>query len=196
MVGHKRSSRKDKIAKIAAKVFCRKGYKTASMQDIAQGEGSSKGGIYHYFKSKDDILSYILLTNSDNFIIALQSCLKENREKELDPECSFKRLINVYAKSLIRENVNSQLILRERHQLTKKNLQRLLIKEREIFHLVREELGKVPRLSGKFDLSVITFLIISMCHWMGYWLKNNGVLSREDAINQSIEAVLSGILED
>jgi AcrR family transcriptional regulator len=195
-VEHKHKTKKDEIAKIAARIFCKKGYKTASMQDIAQSKRGSKGGIYHYFKSKDDILSYILLTNSENFITALESCLEENRKSELDAECSFKRLIHVYAKSLIREQINSQLILRERHQLTKKNLQRLLMKEREIFLLVKEELRKVPRLKGKFDLSVMSFLIISMCHWMGYWLKEKGTLSREDAIDQSIEAIFSGILED
>ncbi|MCP4105223.1 MAG: TetR/AcrR family transcriptional regulator [Desulfobacteraceae bacterium] len=40
----------------AVKEFIEKGYHGASMQSIADRAGLSKGGIYHHFKSKDEIL--------------------------------------------------------------------------------------------------------------------------------------------
>ena len=188
-------ARKEKLAEIAARVFCEKGFKEASLQDIALKEGSSKAGIYHYFKTKEDILSYILLNNTDKFMSALESCRMKSRGNGRDPELSLREMIHTYARFLIKARVNSQLVLRERHQLTGENKKKLLEKERELFRLVKQEVSKIPNVNKKFDLSVISFLIISMCHWMGYWLKQTGKLKQEEAINQSIEIIFGGMLK-
>ncbi|WP_207736290.1 TetR/AcrR family transcriptional regulator [Fusibacter ferrireducens] len=49
------NKRKQNIIEAAFEVFAEKGYNAASMADIVQKSGVSKGGIYHYFKSKEDI---------------------------------------------------------------------------------------------------------------------------------------------
>ena len=46
---------KQNILESAFHIFAKDGYKTASMQDIANDAGTSKGIIYHYFKDKDDL---------------------------------------------------------------------------------------------------------------------------------------------
>ena len=188
-------ARKEKLAEIAARVFCEKGFKEASLQDIALKEGSSKAGIYHYFKTKEDILSYILLNNTDKFMSALESCCLECRGNGRDPESSLRELIHTYARFLMKARVNTQLVLRERHQLTGENKRKLLKKERELFRLVKQEVSRIPNVNRKFDLSVISFLIISMCHWMGYWLNERGKLNQQEAINQNIEIILGGMVK-
>lgn len=50
---------RNKIISAAAKLFSEKGYDETTMQDIMQISGLSKGAIYHYFKSKQEILDYI-----------------------------------------------------------------------------------------------------------------------------------------
>lgn len=47
--------RKAHIIKSAFNVFSRKGYALTSMDDIVKEASVSKGGIYHYFKSKEEI---------------------------------------------------------------------------------------------------------------------------------------------
>lgn len=51
----KREERRATILRSAFQVFSRKGYANASMEDIVQESGMSKGGIYHYFKSKEEL---------------------------------------------------------------------------------------------------------------------------------------------
>lgn len=51
----KREERRVIILQSAFQVFSRKGYAQASMEDIVQESGMSKGGIYHYFKSKEEL---------------------------------------------------------------------------------------------------------------------------------------------
>jgi AcrR family transcriptional regulator len=56
----KKEARKQEILAAATAVFAQKGFDGASMDDIVQASGLSKGGLYWHFKSKDDIISAIL----------------------------------------------------------------------------------------------------------------------------------------
>jgi AcrR family transcriptional regulator len=185
--------KRKKIAKVAAKVFSEKGYRGASLQDIAQRVGSPKSIVYHYFKTKEDILANILLTSTDEFIEILESCLAGNRKSGCDEESSFRNLIHAYANFQIKHRVISFMVLKERHQLTGEYKRRLHEKEQKIFHLIKDELSKIPTIHKKLNLDLMTFSIIAMCHWAGYWFNEKGKLSREEAIDQIIKIAFDGI---
>lgn len=50
-------NKKRELLVIAEKLFLDKGYEQTSIDDILKESRISKGGFYHYFKSKDEILS-------------------------------------------------------------------------------------------------------------------------------------------
>jgi AcrR family transcriptional regulator len=52
--------RKDQIIEAAIRVFARKGFYEARMDDIVAESGLSKGTLYWYFKSKDEVIGAIL----------------------------------------------------------------------------------------------------------------------------------------
>ena len=52
--------RKDQIVNAAEEVFTQKGLDNARMDDIAEETGLSKGTLYLYFKSKDDLIAAVL----------------------------------------------------------------------------------------------------------------------------------------
>ena len=49
------TDRKNQILEAAFKVFVEKGYSKATMDDIVDSSGLSKGALYHYYKSKKDL---------------------------------------------------------------------------------------------------------------------------------------------
>jgi AcrR family transcriptional regulator len=51
---------KGRIVEVAHKVFSEKGYHAATMDDVAHRLGVSKGALYQYFKSKEDLYRAIL----------------------------------------------------------------------------------------------------------------------------------------
>lgn len=51
---------REKLIQIAEKLFIEKGYSQTSLEDILHQAELSKGGFYHYFASKEDILSEII----------------------------------------------------------------------------------------------------------------------------------------
>lgn len=50
----------ENIITISAKLFVENGYDKTSMQDIVDAVGISKGGIFHHFKSKEDIFNAVM----------------------------------------------------------------------------------------------------------------------------------------
>ncbi|MEM8532921.1 MAG: TetR/AcrR family transcriptional regulator [Chloroflexota bacterium] len=66
-------TRKNQILDAAAIVFARQGFYQARMDDIVTESGLSKGALYWYFKSKDDIITALLRRIFDEELIKLQS---------------------------------------------------------------------------------------------------------------------------
>lgn len=70
------AKRKEQILKGAITAFARKGMKSTSMNDIVRESGLSKGAIYWYYKSKDEIISELINSFFDsNAIKALDQSL-------------------------------------------------------------------------------------------------------------------------
>ena len=47
---------RDQVAQAAVELFAEKGYANTSVQEVVERAGVTKGAMYHYFGSKDDLL--------------------------------------------------------------------------------------------------------------------------------------------
>src|SRR4051812_4368664 len=52
--------RDEEVLDAAARVFARRGYADASVQDVADELGILKGSLYHYIRAKEDLLFWLL----------------------------------------------------------------------------------------------------------------------------------------
>lgn len=64
----KRNERKDEILNKAGYLFLEKGFDATSIQDILDAVGIAKGTLYHYFKSKEDIMDTLIASKTDLII--------------------------------------------------------------------------------------------------------------------------------
>ena len=53
-------SLKDRLIQTAMNLFAQKSYNEVTVDEIIQAAGTSKGGLYYYFKSKEELLIYWL----------------------------------------------------------------------------------------------------------------------------------------
>ena len=60
MVREATSHSRQEILRAAARLFQQRGYHATSMSDVAAALKLSKGGLYHHFKSKDEILFHLM----------------------------------------------------------------------------------------------------------------------------------------
>ena len=64
-MGEKSVQKKKYILDTARKVFVEKGYKSVTMKDIVEACEISRGGLYLYFESTDQILLEVLKLEAD-----------------------------------------------------------------------------------------------------------------------------------
>ncbi|MCM3340071.1 TetR/AcrR family transcriptional regulator [Paenibacillus sp. MER TA 81-3] len=62
------SETKKRIAAVSKELFSQKGYLATSIEDIIAASGSSKGNLYHHFKSKEGLFLYLIEEQVDEWI--------------------------------------------------------------------------------------------------------------------------------
>lgn len=78
---NKHRNKRDELIEIAENLFLEKGYEKTSIKDILRVSGLSKGGFYHYFGSKEEVLSGSINNLIDNFLGELYPIVED---QELD----------------------------------------------------------------------------------------------------------------
>ncbi len=67
------TARREQILRVAHEVFAHRGFRGATLRDIAERCGISQAGLLHHFKSKVDILGAVLEARHDSDVARYQS---------------------------------------------------------------------------------------------------------------------------
>ncbi|MDF2502149.1 MAG: transcriptional repressor BetI, partial [Anaerosporomusa subterranea] len=93
---------KENIIIAALRLFLMRGYKSVSLIDVANEVGITKGGIYHYFSSKDDLLHVSLHLLVDRFEATYRDIFSEqNTIKTVLHSLIVERSVENYFKDLL-----------------------------------------------------------------------------------------------
>ena len=65
--------RRAELLDVALRLFAERGFEATTIADISAGAGTAHGLVYHYFRSKDELLLAVLERNS--FLPALRQLL-------------------------------------------------------------------------------------------------------------------------
>ena len=102
------AGKQEAFCRVGSAWFNRKGFKGASLDEIADEVGVSKGSFYHHVRDKDDLLHQCFLRSLD-LIAGTQACAESGSGKGLDKVvfCAARlfRLQNTDAGPLIRFNL-------------------------------------------------------------------------------------------
>lgn len=101
--------RRLQILDTALTVFASKGFDGTSIKDIANAAGISQGLIYHYFKSKDDLL--VLTIEHHSFLPYLRKILADTRSLPIDE--LFKNIANGLLDMLDKKKMLVRILIRE-----------------------------------------------------------------------------------
>lgn len=93
---------KDKIISTALQLFMEKGYEKTSMQDIANHLGMSKGGIYHHFKSKEEIIDIVRENKANSVEESMTKWLET-----IDAQSAQEKLTAILEKNIIDQETQS-----------------------------------------------------------------------------------------
>lgn len=97
---------KNKILAAAREVFSQKGYDAATMQDIMEKSGLSKGAIYHHFKSKEEIMQAL----GDCMFFENNPFEAVEKRTDLNGLQKIKELLKINGSDTERNHLNAQAI--------------------------------------------------------------------------------------
>jgi AcrR family transcriptional regulator len=173
-LGKKELEKMTAIAKVAAKLFNEKGYLETSMDDISNAADLSKGGIYHYFSSKNEILYFISMHYMDLLLRDLEEELNKIGDNFSRIQFIISHHIEVYTGSMS----EAKTTLHEAHLLPPEYFRKYAEKEKRYYRIVADVLSDaLGSHIQKGQLRAITFTLLGMCNWIYHWYKPRRLVS-------------------
>jgi len=189
----KKAPRVDAILAGAARAFAENGFAATTMRQIAGASGSSLGGIYHHFDSKERILQEIIAGNFRRVLAALE----ERLEGVDEPRAAFEIFVDNHVAFFVRHLDHMRVMAHELDTLTGTageevaELRRAYTERAQsILHALRPEVSKE-------DLRVDALCLFGMLIWTYRWfhtLEDRGDVHRLSARMSTL--YLEGFLSD
>lgn len=184
------NKRKNTIAKAGAELFSRKGFLDTSMEEISAAAKLSKGGIYHYFSSKTDLLYFII----DNFMDIVLEGLEEELDAADDGLEKVKKLIFRHVELYPKHTAEAKTLFFEAKNLPPRPFKSIVNKEREYYRIAAKALSSY---FGSFvendQVTAITFIILSMCNSIYAWYNPKGTIKPEDLSRIIFKILTEGV---
>jgi AcrR family transcriptional regulator len=189
---------RQEILRTAARLFQQRGYDATSMNDVAGALKLSKGGLYHHFQSKDEILFEIMNHAMD---ITEERVLNPVRTIP-DPCERLRALIRLHIEVVLSPRDREiTVMLHENHPLPPSLRKRINSRKKDYIHFLENLMAEVqskPKnshgLKGKVSPRAAAFALLGMINWIYQWYKPEGALNSQQIAAQFTEIFLSGAL--
>jgi AcrR family transcriptional regulator len=184
---------RQEILRTAARLFQQRGYDATSMNDVAAALKLSKGGLYHHFQGKDEILFEIM---NHAMEITEERVLAPVRGIA-DPEERLRALIRRHMEVVLSPRDREiTVMLHENHPLPPALRKRINSRKKEYIHFVEDLISDVQRgrhAKGAVSPRAAAFALLGMINWIYQWYKPEGSLQALNLIPQFTDLLLGGI---
>ncbi len=182
------------IHRVVARMFAYRGYHSTSMREIARELGMNQSSLYHYFKSKEDILFKLMNDAIDDVLVTL----KEICAAELTAEEKIKKVLGFYTRYYAGDQERLTLLVNEMNSLNKDYRLILVEKQRQYVLLISSILNELADQDRMKEIhpAVATFAFFGMVHYTIKWYHKNGPVSLDDLADAFVEIFTKGILKE
>ena len=177
------------MARAGARLFGERGYLNVTMEDIAGESGFSKGGVYHYFQSKEEILFFVVNMTIDELLRGLPEELCVTAPGRNRIRLLMKRQLDYYYGHLC----EVKTLLNDRKLLSRELQQLIDLKEQRYFHIVEAELGHLFGFTDPGRLATVTFAFFGLCNWIPSWYRPGGPLGIDEICDINFAIFMGGI---
>jgi AcrR family transcriptional regulator len=196
------------ILRTSARIFAEKSYHSTSMRDISRETGVSLAGLYHYCKSKEELLFLI----QDHCFGRVLERFEERIKGIVDPSEKLKIFIDNHLSFFAANMAEMKVLSHEaeslagdmhRHVSTKKEKYARLARRilREIQEQSASEIRPSARTTAaptqtntRIDLTAATYALFGMMNWIYNWYDPRGKLSVAQLVDNITRLFLVGFL--
>ena len=199
---------RQEILRTAARLFQQRGYDATSMNDVAAALKLSKGGLYHHFQSKDEILFEIM-----------NHAMEITQERVINPvrgiadaQERLRALIRLHIEVVLSPRDREiTVMLHENHPLPPVLRKRINARKKEYVHFLaglicdaqKEAQKDAPRPRAKdaqhtrgasrVSPRAAAFALLGMINWIYQWYKPEGDLQAHNLIPQFTDLIFGGL---
>jgi len=192
MVRDATSRSRQEILRTAARLFQQRGYDATSMSDVAAALKLSKGGLYHHFKSKDEILFHLM----DHAMDISWERVVNPVQGIADAEERLRALIRLHIGVVLSERDREiTVMLHENHPLQPALRRRINARKKEYVHFVENTIAEVQKSRQKKGIvspRAAAFALAGMINWIYQWYHPEGELQEEHLVKQYTEIFFAG----
>jgi AcrR family transcriptional regulator len=179
------------ILRSAAQIFADKSYHSTSMRDIARATNVSLAGLYHYCKSKEELLFLI----QDNCFGRVSERLEERLVDVTDPVEKLRIFIENHL-SFFAANMAEMKVLSHESQSLKGDLRAHVSGKKDKYtklatRILREVQDR-ERVDNPVDLTVATYALFGMMNWIYNWYDPKGKLRVHELAQNLTKLFLEG----
>jgi AcrR family transcriptional regulator len=186
----------DQVLRAALDLFSTRGYATTSVQEIVAAAGVTKGAMYHYFASKDDLLFAIY----DRLLSLQKARLEEIVATGTERGDGVEDVLRAVCEDVISTSIEflpeGTVFTRSQHMLTPERQKEVKRRRRE-YHEEFEALLRRGIQDGLFRDDVPTAMLIahffSDVHYLSQWYSPTGPAPASRVAEQLTELFLRGI---
>jgi len=185
---------RQEILRTAARLFQQRGYDATSMNDVAAALKLSKGGLYHHFQSKDEILFEIMNHAMD---ITEERVLGPVRGIA-NPEERLRALIRLHIEVVLSPRDREiTVMLHENHPLPPALRRRINGRKKEYIHFLENLIAEIQgsrRAAARVSPRAAAFALLGMINWIYQWYKPEGELQVQNLVPQFTDLLFGGLL--
>src|SRR5436309_5979818 len=181
------------ILRTSARIFAEKSYHSTSMRDIARATGVSLAGLYHYCKSKEELLFLI----QDHCFGRVLERLEQRVKGTDDPFEKLRLFIDNHLSFFAANMAEMKVLSHEAESLAGDLHEHVSSKKEKYARLARKILREIQELQpakARIDLTVATYGLFGMMNWIYNWYDPSGKLSVNQLVDNITNLFLHGFL--
>jgi len=183
---------KERLLHVATRLFARHGFESTSVQDIVDAAGVTKGAMYHYYGSKDDLLYEVY-----HQVLTMQTSHLD--EIAAGPGTPEERL-RVAAADVVQtslDNLDDMIVFFRSLHMLPEDKQTQVRAERRAYQEKFKALVDEGVAAGTFrsDISsdIVVHYFLSVVNQLGSWFKPDGSLSPVQVGDLFTELLIGGL---
>ena len=182
---------RENIMRTAARLFAEKSFASATIMDLAEACQSSRGALYHYFDSKEEILECILSEHVNTMLAELQKIGEERLEPLEHLRTLTRRIMQLNV-----ENRSEQIVLlNDWNQLSSTLQTEIASSQRKIVSIIRDALTRVDgaRKITPSNGSAYAMMFMGLLNYTYTWFDPEAGLSAEGYADLAVDVFLEGL---
>jgi len=179
--------RREAIVEAAARLYAQRGFRGASVADLAEQCRTSKSLIYHYFPSKDDILYEVMAAHLDALVDAADDAMRGGSARE-----RLQALTLSFMDLYVGARDSHKVLLNELDNLPAQRRSQVVAKQRWIIAVVETLVLEIRPDSNPVTLP-LTMLFFGMINWTHTWFRAEGTIDARQLADLAVDLMLNGL---